>query len=264
MSTGQLLQLPGRSAAARAVPRLGEALKRRLRLALTHAPEHARPPGLRLLLGELAILAEPVARKLRPPLTIEPAVQRRVVIMLPGFATHPLRMRYMARELERAGHTVKRWGLGFNFGPTQDNFEILSRRVEDVARRYDQNVVLVGWSLGGLLARELAKRHPDIVDKVVTMGSPFSDTPYSNHAWRIYQMITGHSVESPPIEARLREKPPVETVALWSPRDGVVAARSACGRAGERDRAVALRCTHLGFSNSPEAIRAVARELAPS
>ena len=56
-------------------------------------------------------------------------------------------------------------------------------------------------------------------------------------------------------------KPPVETVALWSPRDGVIAPRSASGRPGERDRAIALRCTHLGFASSHEAIRAVATEL---
>ena len=93
------------------------------------------------------------------------------------------------------------------------------------------------------------------------MGSPFSGTPYANNAWRIYQLVTGHSVEQPPIEALLSVKPPVETVALWSPRDGVVSPRSACGMPGERDRAVALRCTHLGFANSPEAIRAVAAEL---
>jgi hypothetical protein len=68
-------------------------------------------------------------------------------------------------------------------------------------------------------------------------------------------------VESPPVVADMAAKPPVPTVALWSPRDGVISARSACGRPGERDRARALRCSHMGFSNSPEAIRAVAEEL---
>jgi hypothetical protein len=63
------------------------------------------------------------------------------------------------------------------------------------------------------------------------------------------------------VEAQVAVKPPVETVALWSPRDGVIAPRSACGLPGERDRAVALRCTHIGFASSPEAIAAVAREL---
>jgi pimeloyl-ACP methyl ester carboxylesterase len=121
--------------------------------------------------------------------------------------------------------------------------------------------VLVGWSLGGIFARELAKRHPDLVAKVITMGTPFSGAPYANNAWPIYQLVTGHSVEQPPVEVQISVKPPVETVALWSPRDGVIAPRSACGRLGERDRAIALRCTHLGFAHSLESIRAVAEEL---
>ena len=121
--------------------------------------------------------------------------------------------------------------------------------------------MLVGWSLGGIFGRELAKRHPEIVAKVITMGTPFSGSPYANNAWRAYELVTGHSVERPPVEVELAVKPPVETVALWSPRDGIVAPRSACGMPGERDRAVALRCSHIGFSNSDEAIAAVAAEL---
>jgi pimeloyl-ACP methyl ester carboxylesterase len=182
-------------------------------------------------------------------------------MLLPGFGTHPLRMRYMARTLERAGHKAKRWGLGWNLGPTEENFALLEARVRQIGERYGQKVVLVGWSLGGIFARELAKRHPEIVAKVITMGSPFSGTLYANNAWRIYQLVTGHSVEQPPIEAQISVKPPVETVALWSPRDGVVSPRSACGRQGERDRAIALRCTHLGFAHAADAIRAVAAEL---
>jgi pimeloyl-ACP methyl ester carboxylesterase len=170
-------------------------------------------------------------------------------------------MRFMARQLERAGHEVKRWGLGFNLGPSERNFALLEQRVREIRERYGQDVVLVGWSLGGIFARELAKRCPELIAKVITMGSPFSGMPYDNNAWPIYQLVTGHSVEAPPIEAQLALKPPVETVAFWSPRDGVVSPRSACGRPGERDRALAVRCTHLGFANSPLAIRAVAEEL---
>ena len=143
----------------------------------------------------------------------------------------------------------------------RDPFALLEDRVRHIRARYGQDVVLVGWSLGGIFARELAKRHPGLVAKVVTMGTPFSGTLYANNAWQIYQLVTGHSVEQPPIEAQVSVKPPVETVALWSPRDGVVSPRSACGRCGERDRAIALRCTHLGFAHSAEAIRAVAEEL---
>lgn len=240
---------------------LREAMARRVELMRSKPPADVHGPQARLLWGELATPIEPLRRLFREPFTLPRTGHPRVVMLLPGFGTHPLRMRYMARQLEQAGHKVKRWGLGFNLGPTEENFAALERRIGQIRERYGQDVVLVGWSLGGVFARELAKRNPRHVAKVITMGSPFSGTPYANNAWRIYQLVTGHSVEQPPVEAELAVKPPVETVALWSPRDGVVSARSACGLPGERDRALALRCTHLGFASSPEAIRAVAAEL---
>ena len=103
-----------------------------------------------------------------------------------------------------------------------------------------QPVILVGWSLGGVFAREAAKRRPDLVAKVITMGSPFSGDPRSNNAWRLYEWVAGHPVDDPPIETVLGEKPPVPTLALWSRRDGIVAV--ACGarrarRMRPRDRA---------------------------
>ena len=258
-----MLRYDGRMAGNALIDRqvLREAVVRRVELLRSKPPEGARGPRLNLVLGELAAPFEPLRRLVRKPLALPRTAHPRVVMLLPGFGTHPLRMRYMAIQLERAGHEVKRWGLGFNLGPTEKNFALLEARIRQIRRRYGQDVVLVGWSLGGIFARELAKRHPDIVAKVITMGTPFSGTLYANNAWRIYQLVTGHSVEQPPVEAQVAVKPPVETVALWSPRDGVVSPRSACGRPGERDRAIALRCTHLGFANSPEAIHAVAAEL---
>ena len=236
-------------------------IARRVELLRQKPPAEAHGPHRKFLLGEIATPLEPLLRPFRPALVLPKTRNPRVVMLLPGFGTHPLRMRYMALRLEAAGHKVKRWGLGFNLGPTEKNFALLEERVRQIRGRYGQDVVLVGWSLGGIFARELAKRHPDLVAKVITMGTPFSHSLYANNAWRIYQLVTGHSIEQPPVEAQVSVKPPVETVALWSPRDGVISPRCACGRPGERDRAIALRCTHLGFANSPEAIRAVAAEL---
>lgn len=255
--------LPGAVPVSRAArsAALGRSVARRVSMLRARAPEEARGPSLRLLLGEVAEMAAPLLRPAQPALHLPKAQHPRVVILLPGFGTHPLRMRTMARRLEEAGHKVKRWGLGFNLGPTQENFDLLARRVCEVRERYGQQVVLVGWSLGGIFGREVAKRHPEHIAKVVTMGSPFSGSLYANNAWRLYQLVTGHLVDQPPVEAQVAVKPPVETVALWSPRDGVIAPRSASGWPGERDRAVALRCTHIGFASSPEAIRAVAQEL---
>jgi len=234
---------------------------RRVALARRPRPEGSRNPSLRSLIGERGELAEPLRRALSPPLAVSRARTGRVVVLLPGFGTGPGRMRYMARQLERAGHQAKRWGMGFNLGVSPELFDKLSERILAVSERYGQPVVLVGWSLGGVFARELAKRHPETIAKVITMGSPFSGSPYDNNAWRIYHLVTGHPVDAPPVEAEPAEKPPVETVAIWSPRDGIVSPRASCGRPGERDRAIAVRCTHLGFPNSPECIRAILAEL---
>lgn len=240
---------------------LGTELVRRARLASIPRPDDARPPARKMFLRELTSFAEPLRRAFRAPMVVPQARRPRVVMLLPGFATHPVRMRYMARRLEQAGHVVKRWGMGFNLGPAEHTFDLLEARMEQIHRQYGMPLVLVGWSLGGLFARELAKKRPDLVEGVISMGSPFSGTPYSNNVWRIYHFVTGHAVDAPPIEARLREKPPVPTIALWSPRDGIVAPRCSAGLPGERDRAVALRCSHIGFSNSPEAITTVLAEL---
>jgi pimeloyl-ACP methyl ester carboxylesterase len=246
--------------AGRAAP-VREAIARRVDLLRRKPPPDAHGPSPRLLVGEPLAFLDPLTRAFRPSAVLPRTAHPRVVMLLPGFGTHPLRMRRMARGLERAGHKVKRWGLGFNLGPTEENFALLEERVRQIGERYGQKVALVGWSLGGIFARELAKRHPEIVAKVITMGTPFSGSPYANNAWRAYEFVTGHSVERPPVAVELAVKPPVETVALWSPRDGIVAPRSACGLPGERDRAVALRCSHIGFASSDEAIAAVAREL---
>ena len=237
-------------------------LARRVALAREACPEEyeAGKPKLVRLLGEADILLEPFRRP-RRKLEIAASANPQMVMILPGFATHPVRMRYLAQQLEAAGHRTKRWGLGFNWGADEERFELLEARLADLHARHGRPVVLLGWSLGGLFARELAKRQPEAVAKVITMGSPFSGSPRANNVWRAYQFITGHSVDAPPIETDLAAKPPVETVALWSANDGVIAPRCAAGRAGERDRAVAVRCTHIGFTYDPQVVTTLLAEL---
>lgn len=239
----------------------GKELSRRWRLAREPNPAPVDRPSLSYLLGELSVLKEPFVRPFRN-VQIETAATPRTVMLLPGFASHPLQMRYLAKNIERAGHAVKRWGLGFNFGPTADNVAQLGERLTAIHERYGRDVVLIGWSLGGLFARELAKHHPDKVAKVITMGSPFSGDPRANNAWRVYQFIAGHPVDQPPIDNPVNVKPPVETVAFWSESDGVIHPPASRGESDERDRAVKVDCNHIGFSYAPASIYAVLKELA--
>ena len=127
------------------------------------------------------------------------------VMVIPGFVANDRTTLGLQRALAAAGYRVAGWGMGLNKGVRPDTLERLAARIEAFGK--GEKVVLVGWSLGGVFARELAKLRPDLVDKVVTMGSPFSGDMRANNVWRLYEWIAGHPVDKPPIEADLPLKP---------------------------------------------------------
>ncbi len=185
--------------------------------------------------------------------------QDRPVLVIPGFLASDLSTRPLRQGLRQVGFRAHGWKRGRNFGLDEHIFDIIDTRVDQIAR--GQKVALVGWSLGGLIAREYAKRAPDRVAKVVTLGSPVCGDPRrNNNVWRLYEMVAGHPVDAPPVACTLDEKPPVETIALWSRRDGIVAADSACA-AGCADRSIEIGCGHIEMVYAPEAIRAVVAAL---
>ncbi len=222
------------------------------------APSDTAAPPLSLLLAEARVLQD-WSRGLRENAGLAQGRngQDHPVVLLPGFMVSDERMALLKRTLRQAGYAAHGWGMGRNLGVTADMLERLDARISELARRHGQPVTLIGWSLGGLIAREYAKVQPRKVARVITLGSPFSGSIRANNAWRLYQWVAGHAVDAPPIEARLAEKPPVPTYALWSRRDGVVAPASARGVDGERDAAIEVDCLHMGFACAPEATKAI-------
>jgi pimeloyl-ACP methyl ester carboxylesterase len=148
------------------------------------------------------------------------------------------------RALGRDEGVIRAWGLGVNLGAKADTLELLGRRLDEI---YDgRPVLLVGWSLGGMFARELAYRHPDKVRAVATLCSPFSgDLKTNTNVRELYERIAGHDVNEPPFP-RSNGKPPVPTLAFWSRRDGIVAPSAARGRDHEIDRGIEIDTYHVG------------------
>jgi alpha-beta hydrolase superfamily lysophospholipase len=212
-------------------------------------------PGWGLFARELAAAVSP-RRFMRP----EPGLgscsgNGRPVLVIPGFLASDTSTRPLRLGLGQAGFRAHGWKRGRNFGLTDSIFDIIDARISHIAR--GEPVALVGWSLGGLIAREFAKHAPERIAKVITLGSPICGDPrQNNNVWRLYELVAGHPVDAPPVTCILDEKPPVETVALWSRRDGIVAADSARA-AGSADRSIELGCGHLEMVYAPEAIRAV-------
>jgi pimeloyl-ACP methyl ester carboxylesterase len=172
-------------------------------------------------------------------------------MVIPGFLATDYTTLGLQRALAEAGWRVTGWGMGMNRGVRVDTLDRIAARLEAFGR--GRPVILVGWSLGGVYAREVAKARPDLVSKVVTLGSPFSGDRRNNNVWRLYERVAGHKVDDPPVANDPSVKPPVPTLALWSRRDGIVAVCAARGEPGESDRQVELDCSHMGFAVSGKA-----------
>lgn len=216
------------------------------------------PPSKALLAREAAAYAHMrVMAAFGAAVPMDRIGDRRTVVVVPGFMASDATTARLRRSLEQAGFRVHGWGLGRNRGVTADMLDRLDAQIGHLSDHGP--ITLVGWSLGGLVAREYAKRWPDRVCRVITLGSPFSGNMRANNAWRVYERVAGHPVDRPPLNVRLSEKPPVPTIACWSPNDGVVSPASARGSHGERDRAEEFDCRHMSYVAHPDAIRRVAR-----
>jgi dienelactone hydrolase len=180
------------------------------------------------------------------------------VLVIPGFLCSDQTTFSLRRELAHAGFRVHGWKQGWNLGARSDTLERLGHRIDSLG--HDRPIVIVGWSLGGLFAREYARYHPDKVRAVITLGSPFSGDPRQNNVWKLYEWVARHPVDHPPVP-RITEKPPVPHLAIWSRQDGLIAPRSARGLDHERDKEAELDCHHMAFGISKRAARDVVREI---
>ena len=180
------------------------------------------------------------------------------VLVIPGFIANDRTTMELRRALAETGWRVHSWGLGWNLGVRADILHRLEHCIDRMGSK--QPVLVVGWSLGGMFARELAHRAPQKIRAVVTLGSPFSGDLHQNNVWKLYELIAGHKVDDTPIP-RIVDKPPVPSLAIWSRKDGIVAPRAARGLDGERDETVEIDCAHMAFAVSRKATRQVVREI---
>jgi pimeloyl-ACP methyl ester carboxylesterase len=214
----------------------------------------AGAPPLRSLLAEFpAFLRRPFWAPACRRLARAHAGDGRTVMVLPGFLTADPFTSRLRRTLNVAGYHAEGWRLGINRGVTPDLLDRLTARIDGLPPR----LVLIGWSLGGLYAREVAKLRPDRIDRVITLGSPFHGDPRANNVWRLYERVNRYPVDAPPIHVELAVKPAVPTFALWSPRDGIVAPAATRGLPGESDQQVEVACHHTDFCTHPRALAAI-------
>ncbi len=225
----------------------------------------AKPPALRLFLSEpsrgaLQLGAFPLAA---PWLGRAPRDEPHGVLVLPGFLTTDVSTRLLRRYLRGLGHTVWGWRLGRNLGPTAEILDGMPRAVELLAERTGAPVSLVGWSLGGVFARELARRHPENVRQVITLGSPFAlRDPAQSRVGRAFRRQEHRHVVGNAPSTQTARPIPVPSTAVYSKRDGVVHWLSCIEPETHLHQNVQVRCAHLGFGADPATFWLIADRLA--
>ncbi len=228
-------------------------------MSTTHEPI-ARPPLRYLALESRAGLEFSMYLASLPWLALGPEGDGHPVLVLPGFATSDVSTLALRRFLRRRGYHVHGWRLGRNLGPSTRVVQGLAERLAALRDHHRRKVSLVGWSLGGIYARELARRFPDDVRQVITLASPFRD-PHANNV--LFAPARPSAVErNPELYARLRTPLQVPTTALYSKTDGIVAWRSCIEEEGAFRENVEVRSSHCGIGHHPAALRVIADRLA--
>jgi pimeloyl-ACP methyl ester carboxylesterase len=229
---------------------------------MTPRTPHSKPPAALLLALEARAPLELGASIASWPLLSTAARgDGHAVIVFPGLATpdaSTLPLRYF---LAARGYRALGWELRFNLGPRPGVLERSLERLRRIRRATGRKVSLVGWSLGGVYARELAKLAPDDVRCVVTLGSPFTGHPRANHVWRLYELASGCPLDADPRVERARATPPVPTTSIYSRSDGIVAWQCCVQQAGERAESIEVGSSHIGIAMHPAAWYAVADRL---
>jgi len=194
--------------------------------------------------------------------TLAPRGDGHAVLVLPGLIQSDLSTRPLRGFLRARGHAAHGWKLGRNTGRSGVVDESLVHRLHDLHEKHGRKVSLIGWSMGGLFARELACRAPDAVRQVITLGSPFTGPAKASNAWRLYEALSGERAGDPALAARFRGPLPVPTTAIYSRRDGIVAWQCCVNEPGPRAENIAVTSTHMGLGHHPAVLYAVADRLA--
>ena len=187
------------------------------------------------------------------------------VIVLPGFLAGPESTVFLRGHLRRLGYRVHDWRQGRNLGASPELAERLEDLLLEVHDRYERRVSLIGWSAGGIYAREMARTLPDYTRGVITLGSPFRGHPASTRAWTVYRIMNRRHLTRMFTEEALAQRAApltVPTTCIYSRHDGIVAWECCLSDPAPLTENVEVRATHLGYGHEMQTLRVIADRLA--
>ncbi|MDE2597073.1 MAG: alpha/beta hydrolase [Sphingomonadales bacterium] len=202
-----------------------------------------------------------------PLLATAPRGDGHPVMVLPGFATTDHMTLLLRSYLAMLGYQVFPWDLGWNLDQHSagENGEHVARRIEEIADATGQNVSLVGWSLGGVIAREAARRKHHGLRQVIALGSPFAGNPRATSVTMLYELLTGNVLTAEHTRQRYatgHHPLRVPSTAIFSRSDGITAWENCVSETDGITENIEVHSSHFGFVGNPGVFYAVADRLA--
>ncbi|MEE3327866.1 MAG: alpha/beta hydrolase [Myxococcota bacterium] len=183
------------------------------------------------------------------------------VLVFPGFTAGDVSTLALRQYLSSLGYQVHGWRLGRNRGPSSETLIGMQSRFEELKRRYGQKISLIGWSLGGIYAREIARAFPGDVRLVITLASPFKD-PMANNVSFLASAAAAGLEDEPALLEQLRRPLRVPSTAIYTRSDGIVNWRSCVEKEGPQAENVGVWSSHCGLGHHPKTFRVIADRLA--
>ncbi|HZX67421.1 MAG TPA: alpha/beta hydrolase [Candidatus Elarobacter sp.] len=227
-----------------------------------------RPPSKLLWLTEYRALWEAGFALTASPLLLgAPRGDGHPVLVLPGFLVGDLSTTMLRSYLSLLGYDTHGWELGRNFGGIARMRSKLRERLQRIVASSGKKVTLVGWSLGGVYARDLALAMPEAVRSVITLGSPFSRSPNASNISDVYEFVSGEGpwdhVEATHEFDAIAGDLPMPATSIWSKIDGVVSWRSSIVEANAHAENIeVIGASHIGLGANAAVLWAVADRLA--
>lgn len=184
------------------------------------------------------------------------------VIVYPGFMATDISTGPLRAWLGWLGYDTFGWEQGRNLNPSPEVFAQARERIRALHARHGRKISLVGWSLGGLYARELAKLEPDAVRSVVSLGSPFAGSMQATNAYRLFQLLNRSKTQASIALQDLHLPPPMPTTSIYSRSDGIVAWQCSVQAAGPLAESIEVHASHTGMGVNPLVLHALADRLA--
>lgn len=228
---------------------------------MTTALDNPQPPSKFLLALEARAFLELGAYVAAWPLfNLAAQGDGHPVMTLPGLAADDYSTYALRAFLRGRGYRAHGWHAGRNTGKVELLGPLLAR-LRKLNTRYGRKVSLIGWSAGGLFARELAKEAPDAVRQVITLGSPFTGHPEASNARRVYEWLSGAKGNDHALQDRLRVPPPVPTTCIFTRTDGVVPWQRCVEVPGDFVENIEVEGSHSGLGHNPVVLFAIADRL---